>query len=35
MEANGFLDFGCDLTNPNFAAMATAMGIKGLRVEKP
>ena len=35
MKANGFLDFGCDLKNPNFAAMANAMGIKGLRVERP
>jgi pyruvate dehydrogenase (quinone) len=35
MKANGFLDFGCDLKNPNFAAMANAMGIKGVRVERP
>ena len=35
MKANGFLDADCDLKNPNFAAMATAMGIKGIRVEKP
>ena len=35
MKANGFLDTGCDLKNPNFAAMATAMGVKGIRVEKP
>jgi pyruvate dehydrogenase (quinone) len=35
MKANGFLDSGCDLRNPNFAAMATSMGIKGVRVEKP
>ena len=35
MRANGFLDFGCDLENPNFAAMANAMGIKGVRVERP
>jgi pyruvate dehydrogenase (quinone) len=35
MKANGFLDTGCDLKNPNFAAMAQAMGIKGIRVEKP
>ena len=25
----------CDLKNPNFAAMAEAMGIKGVRVEQP
>ena len=35
MKANGFLDAGCDLKNPNFAAMAQAMGVKGIRVEKP
>jgi pyruvate dehydrogenase (quinone) len=35
MKAGGFLDTGCDLKNPNFAAMAEAMGVKGLRVEKP
>jgi pyruvate dehydrogenase (quinone) len=35
MKANGFLDTGCDLKNPNFAAMAEAMGVKGIRVEKP
>jgi len=35
MKANGFLDTGCELKNPNFAAMAQAMGIKGIRVEKP
>jgi pyruvate dehydrogenase (quinone) len=33
--ANGFLDTGCELQNPNFAAMAEAMGIKGIRAEKP
>jgi pyruvate dehydrogenase (quinone) len=35
MKASGFLDTGCDLKNPNFAAMANAMGIKGIRVEEP
>jgi pyruvate dehydrogenase (quinone) len=35
MKANGFLDTGCDLKNPNFAAMANAVGVKGIRVEKP
>ena len=35
MKANGFLDTGCDLTNPNFARMADAMGVRGIRVEKP
>jgi pyruvate dehydrogenase (quinone) len=35
MKASGFLDTGCDLKNPNFAVMAEAMGIKGVRVEQP
>ena len=35
MKASGFLDTGCDLKNPDFAAMAEAMGVKGVRVEKP
>jgi pyruvate dehydrogenase (quinone) len=35
MKASGFLDVGCELKNPDFAAMANAMGIKGIRVEKP
>jgi pyruvate dehydrogenase (quinone) len=35
MKAGGFPDSGCELKNPNFAAMAEAMGIKGIRVEKP
>jgi pyruvate dehydrogenase (quinone) len=35
MKANGFLDTNCDLQNPNFAAMAEAAGVKGLRVERP
>jgi len=35
MKASGFVDVGCDLKNPNFAAMAEAIGIKGIRVEKP
>lgn len=35
MRASGFIDTGCDLVNPNFASMAEAMGVKGIRVEKP
>jgi pyruvate dehydrogenase (quinone) len=35
MKAGGFPDSGCELKNPNFAAMAEAMGMKGIRVEKP
>ena len=33
MKAGGYLDTGTDLDNPNFAAAANAMGIKGIRVE--
>jgi pyruvate dehydrogenase (quinone) len=35
MKASGFLDTGCDLKNPNFALMADAIGVRGIRVEKP
>jgi pyruvate dehydrogenase (quinone) len=35
MKASGFVDTGCELINPNFAAMAEAMGVKGVRVESP
>lgn len=35
MKAAGFLDTGCDLQNPDFAATARAMGVKGIRVERP
>ncbi|AOH82613.1 pyruvate dehydrogenase [Sphingomonas panacis] len=35
MKASGFVDTNVELKNPNFAAMAEAMGIKGIRVEKP
>lgn len=35
MKASGFLDTGCNLVNPNFAAMAEAMGVKGVRIDKP
>jgi pyruvate dehydrogenase (quinone) len=35
MKAAGFPDTGCDLQNPNFAATAEAMGVKGIRVERP
>jgi pyruvate dehydrogenase (quinone) len=35
MKASGFLDTGCDLQNPNFAAMAQAVGVKAFRVESP
>jgi pyruvate dehydrogenase (quinone) len=35
MKANGFLEAGTSLTNPNFAAMARAIGIHAVRVEDP
>jgi pyruvate dehydrogenase (quinone) len=33
MHIGGMLDYGTSLSNPNFAAMAEAIGIKGIRVE--
>ncbi|MGI4764466.1 MAG: thiamine pyrophosphate-dependent enzyme [Janthinobacterium lividum] len=35
MKASGFVDSGTDLQNPDFAAMARAMGIHAQRVEDP
>ncbi|TGD97747.1 ubiquinone-dependent pyruvate dehydrogenase [Methylobacterium nonmethylotrophicum] len=35
MKASGFLTTGTDLVNPDFAAMARAMGIHAIRVEDP
>jgi pyruvate dehydrogenase (quinone) len=35
MKAAGFLNVGTDLENPDFAAVARAAGIKGVRVEDP
>jgi pyruvate dehydrogenase (quinone) len=35
MKAAGFVDTGVDLKNPDFAAMARAMGMHALRVEDP
>jgi pyruvate dehydrogenase (quinone) len=31
-KSTGFLDFGTELKNPNFAAMADSMGIRGIRI---
>ncbi|MFK4724663.1 pyruvate dehydrogenase (quinone) [Bradyrhizobium niftali] len=31
-KSTGFLDFGTSLKNPNFAAMAETMGIRGIRI---
>ena len=33
MKAGGFLDFGTELKNPDFAALANAAGILGLKAE--
>jgi pyruvate dehydrogenase (quinone) len=35
MKAAGFLETGTELENPNFAVLAQAMGIEGIRVEEP
>jgi pyruvate dehydrogenase (quinone) len=35
MKGTGFLEFGVDLQNPDFAAMAKAMGVHSTRVEDP
>src|SRR6266851_1532100 len=34
-KSTGFLDFGTEFKNPNFAAMAEAVGIRGIRLERP
>lgn len=34
-KSTGFLNFGTELWNPNFAAMAQAVGIRGIRLEDP
>src|SRR6266436_3639137 len=34
-KSTGFLTTGTDLENPNFAAMAEAIGIRGIRIEDP
>ena len=34
-KSTSFIPFGTELHNPNFAAMAEAIGIKGVRLEKP
>jgi pyruvate dehydrogenase (quinone) len=35
MKAAGLIDYGTDLVNPNFAQLAQAADILGIRVEKP
>jgi pyruvate dehydrogenase (quinone) len=32
-KSTGFLEFGTELKNPNFAAMAESIGIRGIRLE--
>jgi pyruvate dehydrogenase (quinone) len=34
-KSTGLLDFGTELDNPNFAVMAEAVGIRGIRLEDP
>ena len=34
-KSTGFLDFGTAFKNPNFAAMAEAVGVRGIRLEDP
>src|SRR5271167_4099026 len=34
-KSSGFINTGTELVNPNFAAMAEAVGIRGIRLEKP
>jgi pyruvate dehydrogenase (quinone) len=34
-KSSGFINAGTELVNPNFAAMAAAVGIRGIRIEKP
>jgi pyruvate dehydrogenase (quinone) len=34
-KSTGFLDFGTEFKNPNFATMAEAVGIRGIRLQRP
>jgi pyruvate dehydrogenase (quinone) len=34
-KSSGFINTGTELVNPNFAAMAEAVGIRGIRLDKP
>ena len=34
-KSTGFLPFGTEFKNPNFAAMAEAVGVRGIRIESP
>jgi pyruvate dehydrogenase (quinone) len=35
MKADGFVEYGTELVNPDFAKLAESIGIQGQRVEKP
>ena len=35
MKAAGLVNFGTDLEDPNFGAVASALGLYGTRVERP
>jgi pyruvate dehydrogenase (quinone) len=35
MKADGFVNFGTDLDNPNFADVGAAIGLHGVRIEQP
>jgi pyruvate dehydrogenase (quinone) len=35
MKAAGLVNFGTELQDPNFAAVASALGLHGVRVERP
>jgi pyruvate dehydrogenase (quinone) len=35
MKAGGFINFGTDLENPDFAAVAKALGFYSQRIERP
>jgi pyruvate dehydrogenase (quinone) len=34
-KSSGFVNTGTELVNPNFAAMAEAVGVRGIRIEDP
>ena len=34
-KSSGFLDFGTEFKNPNFAVMAESCGVGGIRLENP
>jgi pyruvate dehydrogenase (quinone) len=34
-KSTGFLPFGTEFNNPDFAAMAEAVGVRGIRLEDP